>query len=997
MTSKLRFAEKPFLFFLTFCFCILIHGGAWGSERVPIPTPPGGGEGVTLGLQDMAIPVSGAIPSNFETKDRALARLPQNLKFPPADKALPDIGGDDVLVADHGDIVSDCSMDIAANGDCYLAVEFKDPVSGFGIWVFRSTDGGDSWDLWGTLSDPSPDIEYARPSLLVAEGSADRCFVAYTKYVIGPELVCIAGCDLAATVGDFSAEIVVMENPDYSFSQPSLASDAASFSSYYLYLAAWGRETDGGDIWFARSTNQGTSFESSYIIASIVGTDRDYMAPSVAYGYGNYVHVAWKFSSRDGGFDSATRYRRASNFANGGLTAWDPIKYPTGSSDAEWEEDHVVAASLTSNQVLIGFSRRENEIYVDSAGIIYSTDAGATLSGVQVIPGGFWFVEGLEQQPATGDWIMAGSNTQMSIQRASSADLTSWSPAEVMEDTYFWSALSHRNAMALDPSHDDRVALAWSAYDISDHNPVKFDAEWRADPGYPNLENGYPLGLDHQPISPPALVDLGGDPNLETVFSDDDGNIQAIQANGSNLPGWPVHVGTTLADGPVAVGSLDGHRLYVIAGSTDGRVFAYYADGTPAEDAWPYDLGTGLPVYVSIGAVGGPYPRSVVACSGTALRWVNYRGVRISCSFDADTDPSGPAGPAAIGDIDGDGVSEAVACYGSYLYAFDMRSGTPLLAQDVGPTISGAPTLGDFDNDGDVEIVVPTVDGRLYLFQGDGSLFPGAWPFTSSTNYKLSSAAIGQCLGTWEPEIAVSAYNFKVHMVYSTGIEHSNYPVENDGWFIPGAPIMGRVDGSSSDVVVGARGTKAWAWSNIGTLIPGWPKVVADNIYQTPAMGDIDRDGSNEIVLLSTNQMIVVDVNNTPNDPSRTWAMYGHDPQRTGCSDCPEDIVSRVPGDTEGITRVSFALPSPNPSSGAAVFNFAVPVRAQVRLDIYDLRGALVRTVLKEEMAAGSRVIGWDGLDQRGRRPGSGHYFARLQVRGPGVRDTQTRKITLLK
>ena len=47
---------------------------------------------------------------------------------------------------------------------------------------------------------------------------------------------------------------------------------------------------------------------------------------------------------------------------------------------------------------------------------------------------------------------------------------------------------------------------------------VFFDAEWRADPGYPVLEPGFPVTLDAKPLSPPALADLNGDGDLEVIL-----------------------------------------------------------------------------------------------------------------------------------------------------------------------------------------------------------------------------------------------------------------------------------------------------------------------------------------------------------------------------------------------------------------------------------------------------------------------------------------------
>ena len=162
-------------------------------------------------------------------------------------------------------------------------------------------------------------------------------------------------------------------------------------------------------------------------------------------------------------------------------------------------------------------------------------------------------------------------------------------------------------------------------------------------------------------------------------------------------------------------------------------------------------------------------------------------------------------------------------------------------------------------------------------------------------------------------------------------------------------------------------------------------------------MGDIDLDGRSEIVYLTTNRLIILDVNQMTAAPVDSWPMYGHDPQRTGCADCPEDLVTEVVADESLVTRVHFAGPSPNPIAGSTVFSFAVPVRAQVKLDVFDLRGRRITSILKDEVIAGRHTVGWNGRDRQGRPLASGQYLARLKVRGPGVNQQMTRKISLIR
>ena len=98
-----------------------------------------------------------------------------------------------------------------------------------------------------------------------------------------------------------------------------------------------------------------------------------------------------------------------------------------------------------------------------------------------------------------------------------------------------------------------------------------------------------------------------------------------------------------------------------------------------------------------------------------------------------------------------------------------------------------------------------------------------------------------------------------------------------------------------------------------------------------------------------------------------------------------------------GVTRVSFAPPSPNPVAGRATFSYAVPVSAVVELSVYDLRGRRVALVKREEVIPGQHQIIWSGRDDAGRNLASGNYVAALRVRGPGIDEQLNRKVTILR
>lgn len=86
----------------------------------------------------------------------------------------------------------------------------------------------------------------------------------------------------------------------------------------------------------------------------------------------------------------------------------------------------------------------------------------------------------------------------------------------------------------------------------------------------------------------------------------------------------------------------------------------------------------------------------------------------------------------------------------------------------------------------------------------------------------------------------------------------------------------------------------------------------------------------------------------------------------------------------------------PNPFNAATIIplQIAGDGSRQVRLEIHNLLGQRVRTLLDERAEAGHRNVLWDGRDDDGRAVASGVYFARLTVAG-GTQ--QVRSMVLLK
>jgi hypothetical protein len=97
----------------------------------------------------------------------------------------------------------------------------------------------------------------------------------------------------------------------------------------------------------------------------------------------------------------------------------------------------------------------------------------------------------------------------------------------------------------------------------------------------------------------------------------------------------------------------------------------------------------------------------------------------------------------------------------------------------------------------------------------------------------------------------------------------------------------------------------------------------------------------------------------------------------------------------EGGLPAVFALAqnAPNPFNPVTMIRFALPAPADVRLDVFDVTGRVVRTLIAGRRAAGVHAATWDGRDDRGSHSASGIYFYRLVT----PENTAVRKMAMLK
>ncbi|MCP4547504.1 MAG: T9SS type A sorting domain-containing protein [bacterium] len=83
----------------------------------------------------------------------------------------------------------------------------------------------------------------------------------------------------------------------------------------------------------------------------------------------------------------------------------------------------------------------------------------------------------------------------------------------------------------------------------------------------------------------------------------------------------------------------------------------------------------------------------------------------------------------------------------------------------------------------------------------------------------------------------------------------------------------------------------------------------------------------------------------------------------------------------------------PNPFNPTTTIEFNLPRESKICLEIFDVRGRLVRTLVNGVVAGGDRSVDWDGRDNSKRELSSGLYLYRLETDS----FTETRSMVLMK
>jgi len=109
-----------------------------------------------------------------------------------------------------------------------------------------------------------------------------------------------------------------------------------------------------------------------------------------------------------------------------------------------------------------------------------------------------------------------------------------------------------------------------------------------------------------------------------------------------------------------------------------------------------------------------------------------------------------------------------------------------------------------------------------------------------------------------------------------------------------------------------------------------------------------------------------------------------------------DDIVTGIDDDNSSYTMpYHFRLLQnyPNPFNPATTIEYSVPSRSRVTIEVYNIVGQKVRTLIDETKSVGEYQVSWDGRSRTGQQVSTGVYFYRFQADD----HVETKKMLLLK
>ena len=524
----------------------------------------------------------------------------------------------------------------------------------------------------------------------------------------------------------------------------------------------------------------------------------------------------------------------------------------------------------------------------------------------------------------------------------------------------------------------------------------------------------FPVLISGNTFEGGIFCNMDDDPELEIVFNIGY-TVQALNLDGTSVPGWPKTVSSYALEGAPAFGDIDGDGYGEIVvtnhGLTSGGyIYAYKRNGTLLT-GFPINHGysTRTPVLGDINSDGKldiivnkrTYPTGsvyVYKYDGTILPgWPKQMG-------------HVPASSAAVGDINGDNIPEIVMESYDALYAWtangDSIPGFPFYMTNGDNNSYSSPVLADVDNDNLREIVFGThssAGGFVYVIKNNGTVLTG-WPKSTSNwvygppsvgyidNDNILDIAVGDQVLSGVPSDFVYAWN-------KNGVPLTGFPIGPVN-AVNAQIVLADIDGDNSTELIFDDNSqtagigKFLVYNHDGTFNRNI-ETNGTSFFTTPCITDINRNGILDIVGAgvtgtSPSQQTNVYLWNSgvPYVPSKVQTpMWQYNSRHNGVYG-NGDIVSVSENNTENPGEYNLEQNYPNPFNPATKIVYRISKPGFVKISLYNVLGKEILNLVN-----GQRQTGAYEYTLNAESLNTGIYYYKMDIDGY----TSTKKMLLLK